>query len=93
MFRVLSIDSGKSLAYSYFGSLGSLGLSAGSIHFIGLQVLDNDLGVLTTQNLTYRVDDYVYTNLTSIVITPPSSNPLYALSKLDCCLYARGVLI
>jgi hypothetical protein len=55
--------------------------------------MDNDLGILTTHNLTYRVDEAIYTNLTSIIIVPPQNNPLYALNKLDGCFYINSNLI
>jgi hypothetical protein len=92
-FKLSSIDATGNLLYISYVKLRSLGLEAASIHFVNLQLVDNDLGKLTIHNLTYRVDDAIYTNLTSIIIIPPKNNPLYALSKLDCCLYINSVLV
>jgi hypothetical protein len=93
-FHLSSLNKARQLLYTYKGSADlRVSLSPQAIHFTGLTVGDSDLIMLTTHNLTYQVDQLLYTNLTSFVISPPSNSPLYALRYLGCCFYHNHILI
>lgn len=86
-FSVRSINTFKQLLYLYEGPLSiQINVPSQSIHMIGLTTEDSDLTMLTVHNITYRVDDPIYTNFTSFVITPPRPANLYAITTLQCCL-------
>ena len=53
----------------------------------GLKTEDSDLTMLTVHNITYRVDQPIYLNSTSFVITPPKPANLYAVTTLKCCIF------
>lgn len=71
----------------YRGPLNiEINLPASGIHMIGLTTSDYDLVTLAVHNVTYRVDEPIYTNRTSFVINPANSQHLYAIQSLNCCL-------
>lgn len=93
-FLLGSLNQHRQLLYTYRGRANlQVNLPAQALHFSGLGVGDSDLIMLTTHNLTYKVDQLLYTNLTSFVIFPPSNSPLYALKQLDCCFHHNNILI
>lgn len=86
-FTVRSLNSYKQLIYIYEGPFAiQINVPSSSIHMIGLSTGDSDLLMLTTFNITYRVDEPIYTNSTSFIITPPHPAHLDAIDTLQCCL-------
>jgi hypothetical protein len=92
MFRVEMVDKWRQLKYRYEGAADMIVTDgAQGVHFVGLEVGDNDLEYLTEHNLTYKVDQPLLFNDTSFVIVPPEDSPLFALTYLNCCLLLNSV--
>jgi len=86
-FTVKSINFNHELQYIYVGPFNiQINIAPSSIHLVGLDASDSDLQTLAIYNITYRVDEPIYTNMTYFVITPPQGSPLFAITALNCCL-------
>jgi hypothetical protein len=93
-FSLSSINMWHELVYSYVEKLDvEISPPAGGLHFVEIEVGDNDLAMLTEHNLTYRIDQPIFTNLTSLVLVPPKNSPIFALKSVNCCLYINSVAV
>ncbi len=74
LFSVRSLGPQKQLFSLYEGGFDiKIGIPSSSIHMVGLETGENDLVMLTTFKLSYLIDTVIFTNITSLVLTPPEA--------------------
>ena len=73
-FSVRSLSPQKQILSLFSGGLDvKIGTPSSSIHMVGFETGESDLVMLTTFKLSYRIDTAIFTNATSLILTPPEA--------------------